>query len=166
MEIIRALPSDAETLTQIAFAAKRHWNYPEQWIEQWRTELTITAPYIETHEVYAARVEGELVGFYSLAGDADKIELDNLWVLPRTMGQGIGRALFAHAVERARARGAPQLVIESDPNAEGFYRRMGAQRIGEKIRVTEGQRREIPVLIFDLHTASESKHEDEQNARS
>ena len=68
MEIIRAMPDDAETLTQIAFAAKRHWNYPEPWIEQWRTELTITGQYIETHEVYAARVEGQLVGFYSLAG--------------------------------------------------------------------------------------------------
>jgi len=157
MEIIRAMPSDAETLTQIAFAAKRHWNYPEPWIEQWRALLTITAPYIETHEVYAARVERELVGFYSLAGDADKMELDNLWVLPRTMGQSIGRALFAHAVERARALGAQQLVIESDPNAEGFYRRMGARRIGGKIRVTEGQRREIPVLVFDIHAAAQSK---------
>ena len=148
------------------FAAKRHWDYPEQWIEQWRALLTITEHYIEMHDVYTAWVEGELAGFYSLAGDVEKMELDNLWVLPKAMGQGIGRALFAHAVERARALGAQQLFIESDPYAEGFYRRMGAQRIGEKIRVTEGQRREVPVLILDLHTAAESKRNHEQNVCS
>ena len=35
IEIRRAQPNDAETLTNIAHAAKRHWNYPEHWIERY-----------------------------------------------------------------------------------------------------------------------------------
>lgn len=40
--IWRALPAEASILTDIAFAAKRHWGYPEAWIAQWRSALTIT----------------------------------------------------------------------------------------------------------------------------
>jgi GNAT superfamily N-acetyltransferase len=49
------------------------------------------------------------------------LRLEHLWVLPDWMGQGIGRALFRHAAERAAARGALSLTIEADPNAEPFY---------------------------------------------
>jgi GNAT superfamily N-acetyltransferase len=71
------------------------------------------------------------VGFYALVGEGSQIELEHLWVLPEHMSAGIGRALFAHAVRRAASLNADLLEIESDPNAEGFYRRMGAIRVGE-----------------------------------
>jgi hypothetical protein len=32
VEVVRAIPEDAESLTRVAFAAKRHWGYPERWI--------------------------------------------------------------------------------------------------------------------------------------
>jgi hypothetical protein len=32
------LGSDAPELTKIAFAAKRHWDYPEEWIDLWADE--------------------------------------------------------------------------------------------------------------------------------
>ena len=32
MQIIRAKPENATALTAIAFAAKGHWGYPEQWM--------------------------------------------------------------------------------------------------------------------------------------
>ena len=31
-----AVPADAARLTEIAFAAKRHWAYPESWVARWR----------------------------------------------------------------------------------------------------------------------------------
>jgi predicted N-acetyltransferase YhbS len=47
------------------------------------------------------------------------------------MGSGIGRALFERSKRRAAERGASVLELSADPNAEGFYARLGAQRIGE-----------------------------------
>jgi hypothetical protein len=44
MHIVRAKPEDAANLTGIAFAAKRHWGYPENWIESWRDLLTCPHP--------------------------------------------------------------------------------------------------------------------------
>jgi GNAT superfamily N-acetyltransferase len=150
MEIIRAKPSDAEALTRIAFSAKRYWGYPERWIERWQETLTINPEFIRRNEVYAAVVEGELVGFYALTGEGRKIELEHLWVLPERMGARIGRALFDHAVRRAASLGAEVLGIESDPNAEGFYRRMGATRVGEINYPIDGQNRTLPLLVVEV----------------
>ena len=66
------------------------------------------------------------------------------------MGQGIGRALFRHAAERAAARNALCLTIEADPNAEPFYRRMGAVRAGRVATEIGGRSRNLPILILDL----------------
>jgi hypothetical protein len=44
--------SDAEVLTRVFLAAKRHWGYPERWIERWRESLTITPDFVRRSEVY------------------------------------------------------------------------------------------------------------------
>jgi GNAT superfamily N-acetyltransferase len=151
MNIARAQPDDAVLLTDIAFAAKRHWGYPEKWMESWRDALTVQPEFIAHHETYAAILDGRTVGFYALGRRDDRLELLHLWVLPNAMGQGVGRSLFLHCLERARALGCRKLEIESDPNAEGFYQHMGAQRVGVNIKELDSQRRELPVLIFEIH---------------
>jgi len=151
---VRARSGDAATLTNIAFAAKRHWGYPERWIETWRDVLTVQPDFILTHETYAAVVEGRTVGFYALGCKSDRLDLQHLWVLPNEMGQGIGRSLFAHALERARDLGFGLLEIESDPNADDFYQRMGARRIGTRVTTLEGQPRELPVLVYEVDQAA------------
>jgi GNAT superfamily N-acetyltransferase len=156
MEIRRASPGDADHLTRIAFAAKRYWGYPERWIEQWSESLTITPDVVRRNEVYAAVVEGEMVGFYALVGEGREIGLEHLWVLPEFIGTGVGRALFDHAVRRAVSMNAEVLSIESDPNAEGFYRRMGARRVGEISYPIDGQKRTLPLLIVEARNRSQS----------
>jgi GNAT superfamily N-acetyltransferase len=150
MQIIRAKPQDTEALTEIAHSAKRHWGYPERWIESWRDTLTIRAEAIAANEAWCAMEDSRAVGFYLLTSESDGLHLDHLWILPNAMGRGIGRALFEHAVEKARTLGHRILKIEADPNAEGFYTRMGARRVGETVTAIEGQRRELPLLLYDL----------------
>jgi GNAT superfamily N-acetyltransferase len=129
--IRRAVAADADALTALAHAAKRHWQYPEAWIALWRRDLTFPPAFIERYPVYCA-VDGDvMVGVYALLFAAADCELEHFWVAPARMGAGVGRALFEHAVERCRAIGARRLWINADPNAEGFYQRMGARRVGE-----------------------------------
>ena len=150
MNIRRATPEDAEVLTRIAFAAKRYWGYPERWIEHWRESLTITPEFVGNNEVYAAVSDGEPFGFYALTGTGRKLELAHLWVSPAWIGSGAGRFLFEHAMEKANSRGASVLQIEADPNAEGFYLRMGAKRIRENVYEIEGHRRVLPLMAVEL----------------
>jgi ribosomal protein S18 acetylase RimI-like enzyme len=153
LEIHRAPPGDADALTRIAFAAKAHWGYPERWMERWRDALTITPEFIRRNEVHVATVEGEQAGFYALVGEGRRIELEHLWVLPERMGMGLGRALFEHAVRAAASLGAGVVGIEADPNAEGFYRRMGARRVGEIAYEIDGRERVLPLLAKYVEAA-------------
>ena len=154
MDVIRARPDDAGTLTRISFAAKRYWGYPERWISRWAESLTITPDFVRRNEVYAAVVGGEIVGFYALVGEGQRVELEHLWVSPEHIGAGVGRALFDHAVRRAASVGASSLGIEAEPNAEGFYRRMGARRVGEISYPIDGQSRTLPLLVVEVRNHS------------
>jgi GNAT superfamily N-acetyltransferase len=150
MQIVRAKPEDAAALTQIAHAAKSHWGYPEPWIERWRDILTMRPEFIAANVAYCATEDGRAVGFYLLTTETDGIHLDHLWILPAAMHRGIGRSLFQHAVAQTRDLGFRAIKIEADPNAEGFYQRMGAKRVGASVSKIDGKRRELPLLIYQL----------------
>jgi GNAT superfamily N-acetyltransferase len=150
VEIERASPGDADALTRVAFASKRYWGYPERWISHWTATLTITPEFVGNNEVYAAFSGGEPIGFYALTGEGRELELHHLWISPAWIGSGIGRLLFEHAMERAASRGASIVEIEADPNAEGFYLRMGARLVRENVYDMEGERRALPLLRVEL----------------
>ena len=150
VQIDKACMEMHRTLTEIAHAAKRHWGYPERWIEHWRDTLTITPDYIAGNEVYVARLGDQIVGFYALLGSGAKLTLDHLWLSPSQIGTGIGRTLFNHAMAKAKQLGATEIEIEAEPNAVGFYERMGATRVGENVYELEGQPRILPLLIYKL----------------
>ena len=148
--IIPAQPEHADSLTQVTIAAKRHWNYPERWIQIWLPVLTISPEYISRNETWLATLSDAPVAYYSLKQEDTELWLDNLWVLPDHMGKGIGKILFNHALERSRECGVSALKIEADPNAEAFYAHMGARRIGEHHSKVDGQPRILPVMEIKL----------------
>jgi GNAT superfamily N-acetyltransferase len=150
ISIRRAIAREAPLLSEIAHAAKRHWRYPERWIELWHEQLTVTESFVATHEVFVAEHDGAAIGFYALIPSASECALDHLWVRPEWIGIGVGRALFEHAVTRAAACRAEHIEVDSDPHAEGFYMRMGARRIGETAAHVDGHQRVLPRLRLDL----------------
>jgi predicted N-acetyltransferase YhbS len=150
VEVRRAAAGDAGALGRIAFAAKGHWGYPERWMERWREDLEVSPGFVRDNEVYVAVSGEEAVGFYALVGEGRALDLEHLWVVPAWIGTGLGRTLFEHAMRRATELGARSVVIESDPNAEGFYGKMGARRTGENVYELEGRERVLPVMVVEL----------------
>ncbi|MCC6569008.1 MAG: GNAT family N-acetyltransferase [Anaerolineales bacterium] len=143
-------PKEADALTQIALSAKRHWGYPERWMEIWTPQLTFTSSYFEEHEGWVAVDSHKPIAFYTL-DDQDGIAwIENLWVLPEYIGKGVGKELFIHALNLARQRGCKSLRLEADPNAIGFYEKMGMNRIGERRSEVDGQPRVLPLMEMAL----------------
>lgn len=128
--IRRAALDDASTLTSIALASKAVWGYDESFMEQCREELTITADYIRSSEVYVAELGERIAGFYGLTVDEPDGVLDYLYVSPDMLRHGIGRKIWDHILQTARFSHVKTLSIDAEPNAENFYRAMGAERIG------------------------------------
>ena len=148
--IRKASTENSETLTQIALEAKRHWGYPEHWIKHWESDLTITPEFIENNQVYVAEVDGEIRGFYALCVIDDKAELEHMWVQPAYIGTGIGKDLFLDAMERAAKMNLSEVELSADPNAAGFYERMGATRIGDVDSEIDGKPRKLPRMKLDV----------------
>ena len=143
-------PAWASCLTSIAFAAKAHWGYPAHWLYAWREALTLTPRQIRESMTRACIFKNTLVGFYSVTWNGHTADLRHLWILPATMSQGIGRALFAHAESAARAAGCLVLEIEAEPHAQGFYTRMGASIVGYHEGQVEGTLRRLPLMTKSL----------------
>lgn len=145
-----ARTEDSLALTEIALNAKRHWGYPEHWIKHWEADLTISPEFIDNNHVYVAEQDGEIRGFYALCVANEKAELEHMWVTPEHIGTGIGKELFLDAMERAAQMNISEVELSADPNAAGFYERMGAEKIGEVDSSMDGQTRVIPRMKIDV----------------
>ena len=144
-----AAVDEAAVLTQIALDAKRYWGYPEHWIKHWEADLTISPDFIRDNHVYVAEHEGEIRGFYALCVSGERAELEHMWVTPTYIGTGIGKELFLDAMERAAALDVRDVQLTADPNAAGFYKRMGARQVGETDSPVDGQTRKLPRLKIE-----------------
>jgi len=139
-----ATPEDAPALSALAVRSKGHWGYDEGFLERARPELTVTAADTARFIVRVA-VDGDRpLGFSAVDLDSAPAELLALWVDPPAIGTGVGRALLRDALVTAAGHGTGGLLVESDPNAEGFYLHHGARRLGERRSPTT--KRLLPLL--------------------
>lgn len=110
----------------------------QHWIERYFVmepldEMLLRDP--ETHivrgggEVWFALHEGEVVGCYALMrATPDRFEFTKFAVDDKAQGLGVGKALLAHAIERAGALGARDIIIYSNTVLEracAMYRKAG-----------------------------------------
>lgn len=137
-------------LTALTRRSKGHWGYPQAMLDRMAEMLSISSATIRDGHVVVAERDGVVAGYYQITGELPHGELADLFLEPDAIGTGLGRTLWDHAVASARSAGFHTLTLESDPHAEGFYLRMGAERIGER-EVAPG--RTLPVLRVTFHTA-------------
>ncbi|MZP28643.1 GNAT family N-acetyltransferase [Heliobacterium undosum] len=140
--IRKALPKESAIITEISFLSKQYWNYPKEYFEIWKDELTITAEYIERNIVFVAEVDGKIIGYESVvevkedfwAGNVfvqKGFWLEHMFIHPSYIGKGIGSKLIFFIKTFCREAGISSLNIFSDPYAKGFYEKMGAMYIRE-----------------------------------
>ncbi len=125
MHIRPARVEEADLLTELAMRSKAHWGYDDAFMAACRDELTIRPEHIPRVDV-AALDDGRVIGMVRLEHES----IEDMFVAPEAIGTGVGRVLFRHAVRRAAEEGMTRLLIDADPNAEGFYSSMGAVKIG------------------------------------
>ena len=133
-----AKKEEALILTRLSFKSKGYWNYPQKYFRVWQNELTINQGYIEKNDVFVFELDGEVVGYYSLIEVLEDIEVDavtitkgvwleHMFILPQHIGIGIGKTMFNHLRRRCCQLGIRELGILADPNAKGFYEKMGCE---------------------------------------
>ena len=108
-------------------------------LEEARAQLTSLrgAP---GYRLLVAFVEGEIAGTYALyilgklgKRGAPAGVVEDVAVAPTHQGQGIGRAMMAHAIEECRKAGCYKLALSSNVRRESahrFYESLGFERHG------------------------------------
>ena len=127
-------PEEQRELTRLSVRATMRAGHDEAFIDRTMPALTITVPFINANCVQVAQDgSGEVVGvvWVTLTALPGIALLHGLYVDPAHWKRGIGRVLFGAAVARAKGIKAGALMIYAEPSVEGFYKRMGAVRIGE-----------------------------------
>ena len=147
--IRRARPPEADRLSALAFRSKAYWGYDVDFMETCRADLTVLADDLLTELVYVLDLQDQLMGFYRLRVQDNTVMLSDLFVEPQAIGHGYGKQLWRHAVATATDLGGEVLDLQSDPQAEGFYRAMGAQRVGESPS-TVFPGRLLPLMRYSL----------------
>lgn len=147
--IIReAEPEEASLLSTIAYDAKGFWNYPDEFMRLWENDLTVTPDFISANVVRCVIADSTIIGFYALSDSDTHFELEHLWISPKHIGKGIGSELFDDARTYIANQGGGVLKILTDPNAEAFYLKQGAQRIGKLPSKPAG--RTLPLLQLSV----------------
>ena len=100
-------------------------------------------------DVLVAEAGDDPVGWASVMISVEVAWLDDLWVSPPWIRQGIGRQLFEASAQRAHTSGATRMEWEAEPNALGFYERMGG-RIVRHVGPDPIWRRTLPVMAVAL----------------
>jgi N-acetylglutamate synthase-like GNAT family acetyltransferase len=132
MTIQPANTSDHELLTQITKKSKAFWGYSEDLLLVWDDALTITEDYIEKYDVYKFSTENKIVGYYSYIVEENlTIKLDNLFLIPEYIGKGLGTFLINDFLNRIQNQNYKRVYLNSEPYAEGFYKKHGFQTIGK-----------------------------------
>ncbi len=125
-----ARPEDAEILSALAIRSKAYWGYGHDFMAACVDELTLSRRDIADWVVRVRDNGGVPVGYYQLRVVGGIAEIEQLFVAPGSIGEGLGRTLWTDMMAQAAQRGAREIRVTSDPHAEGFYRAMGCRPIG------------------------------------
>lgn len=154
MTIRAARCDEADVLSRLARVAKAVWGYSAAQLERWRDDLTASPESIRRWPTFVAERDGAVAGFIQLNSDGAPWQIEHLWVAPRHLRRGVGRALLSRAAEAAAAKGQTLLAIDADPNAEPFYLAAGATRVGEVAAPIDGQPDRVrPLLRLTLRAS-------------
>jgi GNAT superfamily N-acetyltransferase len=140
--------ADFERLRAIAVEAKAHWGYDRALVEEWAQGGDFEPESLRARLLYVAEADGASVGWAALIPRGEIGWLEDLWIEPAWIGQGLGRALFEHVAAEARRRGARRLEWEAEPNAQGFYEHLGGAYVRDSEETEWG--RVLQVLAVEL----------------
>ena len=141
---------DAAELTTLTIASKGYWGYDTDFMQKALPYLQVTPYHIETEIVRLVEHAGHIAGYYLLIPHGHELMwMESLFVHPDFIGKGYGGQLLHHAIDLCKSRGYTCMEFESDPNAEPFYIRHGAERIGGR-ESTVQKGRMLPLMRITL----------------
>ena len=109
-----------------------HWPRDPGYLAEAERLMSLDAASLERDEAWVLDDGLRAIGYYRLALDGDRAEIEELFLEPTIIGRGLGRTLFEHCAIRARELGIRRLVWTFERETLAFYLAMGGQVTGTR----------------------------------
>ena len=149
MRLRPARDDECAELTDLILRSKASNGYDASLMEACRAELTVTPETLARGPFAVLETDEKVIGTAQVSREVGDWHLQLMFVDPSCQGMGAGRRLIDWATTEAHRQGASELHIEADPNAEAFYLRSGAHRVGAAPSGSIPGRM-IPLMILPL----------------
>ncbi len=149
MKFRKAQPLEIQELNSLIRESKAFWGYSHEFIQKFMDKFGLSIEHLNKLQI-AVMIEQEVM-VAVIAFDLKESEpiLDYFFLAPRLIGKGFGRKMWHYAVKVAKENNWDTFTFYSDPHSEGFYRHMGAEKIGE---FESFPGRFVPVMRYKLTT--------------
>ncbi|HOJ79010.1 MAG TPA: GNAT family N-acetyltransferase [Bacillota bacterium] len=147
--IIAAQKTDLDDLNRIAYESEAYWDYDWEYMQRFKAIYRITEDYIKQNPTFILVERDRIIGFYSLLVNAQEVELEFFYIAPQYIGKGYGRRMWTYLIDYCKAEGIKSFFLVTSPQAQEFYEKMGAVKVGEVESIVRKGRR-IPRLKFEV----------------
>lgn len=125
-EVRPARPDERGLLEDLQRSASLALHDYREALLEYPDAIELPAEQIAAGHVHVAERSGRLYGFMVLMpAEGGELELDGLFVDPKSQRRGFGNALIARAREIAKNEGALAITVVASPTAQEFYEACG-----------------------------------------
>ena len=129
----RAQDQDLISLNEKLRLSKAYWGYDQIFMDAFMEKFALSEKYLQNNIVYVMSQSTNNIGFFSFVFHEDhSLELDHFFVSPDYIGRGFGRKMWNACCDVAQELDVEEFILWADPEAEGFYSKMGCTKIGVK----------------------------------
>ncbi|MEH6520305.1 GNAT family N-acetyltransferase [Sulfitobacter sp.] len=126
IQIRAAVSEDAAALTSLIFRSKKSNGYDDAFMELCVDVLRVTPEILKQRHAFLAEADNQLLGCAMLdPQDANTAEVCAFFIAPEHKRRGVGKVLWNKLLSHAQALGFTKLVLDADPEAVPFYKRLG-----------------------------------------
>jgi len=145
--IVKAKAEESILLNQLMRHSLSVWKYSEIELEKLMEHLKVAPELIDQSICYTARLSNAIKGFILFSEQENFLK--KLYVDPSCINTGVGTLLWQRLIQDLREKNFKHINFLSDPNAQGFYEKKGAFKIGRRAsKVFDGVY--IPIMRYTL----------------
>lgn len=130
---IKKVRPDYEVLNDIMMRSLAVWGYSSKELEEASEVLEITIEFLDKSICYVAELDGLIKGFFCIEPSRDEeLSKAKFYIEPNSMRLGLGTRLWNKVIYELKNHEVKSFKFLIAPNAQGFYEKLGAVKIGER----------------------------------
>ncbi len=121
---------ELQDLNEFIRLSKGYWGYPKDFLDTFIEKWGLTENYILKNQVIVLEENNVKCGLFSFSqSNAEKVELDLFFINSQYIRKGMGKEMWKIANHYASEKKFEKFELIADPNAKGFFEKMGAKKI-------------------------------------